>query len=69
VIEFNIESYCTSLGSCGLYYKHTTIINYASSIVNKLETLLTEDTSIVIYDRHMFIVQATGPIFLFKISF
>jgi hypothetical protein len=43
----------------GLYYKHTTIINYASSIVNKLEALLTDDAR-VIYDRHVFIVQATA---------
>jgi hypothetical protein len=45
---------------CGLYYKHTAIINYASSIINKLETLLTDNARVIIYDRHMFIVQATG---------
>ncbi len=45
---------------CGLYYKHTMLINYTSSIVNKLEALLTDDTRAVIYDRHVFIVQATG---------
>jgi hypothetical protein len=45
---------------CGLYYKHTTIVNYASSVVNKLEALLTDDARVVIYDRHVFIVQATG---------
>jgi hypothetical protein len=49
--------------SCGLYYKHTTIVNYASSIINKLEALLTDDTRVVIYDHHVFIVQATGPFF------
>ncbi len=43
-----------------MYYKQTTIINYASSVINKLETLLTDDTRVVIYDRHVFIVQATG---------
>jgi hypothetical protein len=32
----------------GLYYKHTMIINYASSIVNKLEALLTDDAGVVI---------------------
>ncbi len=46
--------------SSGLYYKHITIVNYASSIVNKLEALLTDDNRVVIYDRHVFIVQATG---------
>ncbi len=48
---------------CGLYYKHTTIVNYASSIVIKLEALLTDDARVIIYDRHVFIVQATGDIF------
>ncbi len=45
---------------CGLYYKHTTIVNYASSIINKLEALLIDDTRVIIYDRHVFIVQTTG---------
>ncbi len=44
----------------GLYYKPITIINDDSSIVNKLETLLIDDARVIIYDRHMFIVQATG---------
>jgi hypothetical protein len=30
------------------------------SIVNKFETSLTDDARVVIYDRHMFIVEATG---------
>ncbi len=36
-----------------------TIINDDSRVVNKLEASLTDDTRVVIYDRHMFIVQAT----------
>jgi hypothetical protein len=36
-----------------------TIINDCSGI-NKLETSLTDDARVVIYDRHVFIVQATG---------
>jgi hypothetical protein len=36
------------------------IVNYASSSVNKLEASLNDDARVVIYDRHMFIVQATG---------
>ncbi len=44
----------------GLYYKHMTIVNYASSIVNKLEAFLTDDARVIIYDRHVFIVQATA---------
>jgi hypothetical protein len=42
-----------------MYYKHMTIVNYASSIVNKLGALLTDDARVVIYDRRVFIVQAT----------
>jgi hypothetical protein len=49
---------------CGLYYKHTAIINYASSIVNKLEALLTDDARVVSYDHHVFIVQATGVLYV-----
>jgi hypothetical protein len=46
----------------GLYYKHVTIINYASSGINKLRASLNEDARVVIYNRHMFIVQATDAI-------
>ncbi len=46
----------------GLYYKHMTMVNYASSVVNKLEALLTDDARVIIYNRHVFIVQATGSI-------
>ncbi len=46
--------------TCGLYYKHITIVNYAFSIVNTLGDLLTHDARVFNYDRHMFIVQATG---------
>jgi len=36
------------------------IVNDDSTVVNKLEASLTDDARVVIYDRHMFIVQATG---------
>jgi hypothetical protein len=39
-----------------------TIINDDSRVVNKLETSLTDDARVVIYDCHMFIVQATSDI-------
>ena len=45
--------------NCGLYYKHVTIVNYTSSGVNKLKASLNDDTRVIIYDHHMFIVQAT----------
>ncbi len=37
-----------------------TIINDDARVVNKLEASLTGDARVVIYDRHMFIVQASG---------
>ncbi len=37
-----------------------TIVNYSSTIVNKLGALLTNDARVVIYDRRVFIVQAAG---------
>ncbi len=40
-----------------------TIVNDDSRVVNKLEASLTDDARVVIYDRHMFIVQATGKDF------
>ena len=36
-----------------------TFVNDNSRVINKLETSLTDDARVVIYDRHMFIVQAT----------
>jgi hypothetical protein len=43
----------------GLYYKPTTIVNEDSRVYNKIKTSLTDDARAVIYDHHMFIVQAT----------
>jgi len=37
------------------------IINDNSRVITKFETSLTDDTRVIIYDHHMFIVQATGP--------
>jgi hypothetical protein len=37
-----------------------TIVNDDSRVVNKLEASLTDDTRVIIYDRNMFTVQATG---------
>jgi hypothetical protein len=39
------------------------IVNYASSGDNQLRALLNDDARVVIYDRHIFIVQATGVFF------
>ncbi len=45
---------CCEYNSCGLYYKHMTIINDESSIVNKLGASLTDDARVVIYNRHVY---------------
>ncbi len=45
-----------------------TIVNDDSMVVNKLEVSLTDDARVIIYDRHMFIVQATD-IFLWNDCF
>jgi hypothetical protein len=44
----------------GLYYKPMMIVNDESRVINKLEASLTDDARVIIYDCHMFIVQATG---------
>ncbi len=36
------------------------IVNDDTRIVNKLDASLTDDTRVIIYDHHMFIVQATS---------
>jgi hypothetical protein len=50
--------------TCGLYYKLITIVNDDSSVVSKwmLQTVasLIDDARVVIYDRNMFIIDATG---------
>jgi len=38
----------------GLYYKHVTIVNYASSSVSKLKASLNDDARFVIYDHHIY---------------
>ena len=43
-----------------LYYNYVTIVNYDSSIVNTFGASLTDDARVVIYDRCMFMVKATG---------
>ncbi len=52
--------YATWHVSSGLYYKPIMIINDDSGVVNKLKASLTDDARVIIYDHHMFLVQATG---------
>jgi hypothetical protein len=37
------------------------IVTDDSRVIDKLETSLTDEARVVIYNCHMFIVQATGP--------
>jgi hypothetical protein len=43
----------------GLYYKPMMIVNDDSRVINKLEASHTDNERVIIYDCHMFIVQAT----------
>ncbi len=47
-----------------------TIIKDDSSVISKLEASLSDDARVIIYDCHMFIVQATGLMtsFLYSIG-
>ncbi len=42
----------------GLCYKHVTILNDNSSIVNRWSFKVIDDARVLIYNRHMFIIQA-----------
>jgi hypothetical protein len=44
------------------------IVNYEFSVVNEFGASLTDDTRVVIYDRQMFIVQATGITVLIQLD-
>jgi hypothetical protein len=52
-------NYTKQVPSSGLEYKHVMIINDDSSIVIKFSFKLIDATRGILYDRHMFIVQAT----------
>jgi hypothetical protein len=54
------NKYRTHTVTCGLYYKHMTIVNGNSSIISEQNFLLIDDTRGVIYDCGLFIIQATG---------
>ncbi len=45
--------FCT----CGLFYKHVTIVNDNSSVISKYSFKLSDDPRVVIYDGHRFIIQ------------
>ncbi len=45
--------------TCSLYYKHTTIVNDASSFVSKWSSKCINNAIVAIYDCNMLIIQAT----------
>ncbi len=53
---------------CGLYYKHITIVNDDSSIINWWHLSLTYDARVVFYDINMFIIQATADLAFEKVD-
>ncbi len=60
-LAITFQSSLTFAGNTrGMYYKRMMIVNDDSRVVNKLEASLTDDVRVIIYDHHMFIVQATG---------
>jgi hypothetical protein len=67
VCKFYIPVSKTLSETSDLYYKHAMIVKYAFRIINKFGASLTDDTGVVIYDRHVFIVQATAPKLIFNI--
>ncbi len=57
--HFNVVFQARLGAKRSLYYKPMTIVIDDSRVVTTLKPSLTDDTTVVIYDRHMFIVQAT----------
>ncbi len=55
-----VENFNQRVKICGLYYKQMTIVNDDSRVASKRGYMLIDDTRVVIYDRNMFIMQATG---------
>jgi hypothetical protein len=51
-------SFNFTLKTSGLYYKPMMIVHDDSRVINKLEASLTDNARVIIYDCHMFIVQA-----------
>ncbi len=58
-VQISSKSFTPTVETCGLFYKPMTIVNDDSRVITKLETSLTDDTRVVIYDCHMFIVHTT----------
>ncbi len=57
---YTVRTFASEAGkTCGLYYKHITIVNDDSSCINKCHLSLNDDARVIIYNCNMFIAQAT----------
>ncbi len=59
IFSYSVHSFI--ILNSGQYNKPFTIVNDNSKVVSMLETSLNDNARVIIYNRHMFIVQATGP--------
>ncbi len=64
-----IEFWLPVFQTCGLYIKPITIVTEDSSIVNKLEASLIDDARVIIYNHHMYIVQANELFIILRVLF
>jgi hypothetical protein len=62
VVERRKEQTLLATPTLWSYYKHMTIINDNSNIISEQSFKLIDNARGVIYDHHMFLIQATGLI-------
>jgi hypothetical protein len=60
-----IVAFIINTMTCGLYYRHFTIVNDDTSIFIKWRVSLTDDARVIIYDHNLFIIQAIGAYLVF----
>jgi hypothetical protein len=62
-VFYNSEISTQNFDISGMYNKHIMIVNDDSSITSKCGEKLIDDARVIIYDRNLFIIQATGIAF------
>ncbi len=60
IVTYDHKNMFIEQATGALHYKDITIVNDDSSVVNKFRASLIDAARVIIYDRRMFIVQATG---------
>ena len=60
IVIYNHHIFIVQATGEGLYYKHITIVNDNTTIINKFEASLTDNARVIIYNHRICIVQATG---------